>query len=148
MGAIWELERCFASCSTHHPPCMMNWAGLSSSTKYHHHHPQGTGHLRLPLPQEALPQDAGGDSQEPPEPNKGDNSCPRSHRRRDPHSRPLYQHQIIQQAIQKQLGLLPSITAAIAEKKEEALHELKARFFCLLLLVLLILVAILTLVKN
>jgi len=30
-------------------------------------------------------------------------------------------------AIQKQLGLLPSITAAIAEKKEEALHELKAR---------------------
>ena len=31
------------------------------------------------------------------------------------------------QAIQKQLGLLPSITAAIAEKKEEALRELKAR---------------------
>merc|ERR1719370_1774059 len=29
-------------------------------------------------------------------------------------------------AIHKQLDLLPSITAAIAEKKEEALHELKA----------------------
>ena len=35
-------------------------------------------------------------------------------------------HQMIQ-AIQKQLGFLPSITAAIAEKKEEALRELKAR---------------------
>ena len=41
---------------------------------------------------------------------------------------PIYcsSHQMIQ-AIQKQLGLLPSITAAIAEKKEEALRELKAR---------------------
>ena len=35
-------------------------------------------------------------------------------------------HQMTQ-AIQKQLGFLPSITAAIAEKKEEALRELKAR---------------------
>ena len=35
-------------------------------------------------------------------------------------------HQMTQ-AIQKQLGFLPSLTAAIAEKKEEALRELKAR---------------------